>query len=180
MTDTLRSQDTLLTALFQDGQANASITAQDIRDAIVSLSPAYGGFDITTAIATTIAAASTYVKALGTTTISTSSRGVTMPASNRLTYTQAPTRVFQVIVTLTATSAANAQTLGFQLAKNGSLITNTEVTKSFTLLTDNETISLSTLISLATNDYLELFVSNNTAINDLTITNMSMSIMGVI
>ena len=38
MADTQRTQTDLLTTLFQDGQANGSITAQDIRDLIVSLS----------------------------------------------------------------------------------------------------------------------------------------------
>jgi hypothetical protein len=39
MVDTVRTIATLLTTLFQDGQAAGSITPQDARDLIVSLSP---------------------------------------------------------------------------------------------------------------------------------------------
>ena len=179
MADTIRTQTALLTTLFQDGQANNSITAQDIRDAIVSLSSAYGEINTTTAVATTIAAANTFVKEGGTTTLGLA-RGVTMSTNNRLTYTQAPARIFQVVATLTATSAVAGQTLAFRLAKNGSTIANSEVSKTFTLNTDEETVSLSALVSLATTDYIELFVANETAINNLTVTNMTLSMLGVI
>lgn len=43
MVDTIRTQTELLTTLFQDGQPDRSITAQDIRDLIVSLRANEGG-----------------------------------------------------------------------------------------------------------------------------------------
>jgi len=43
MTDTVRTQTALLTTLFQDGQAPGSISAQDMRDLIVSLRNNQGG-----------------------------------------------------------------------------------------------------------------------------------------
>lgn len=44
MADTKRTRADLLTALFQDGQAEGSITPQDIRDLIVSMETINGGF----------------------------------------------------------------------------------------------------------------------------------------
>ena len=47
MADTIRSREELLTQLFQDAQPNSSITAQDMRDLIVSVQHrnSYGYFD---------------------------------------------------------------------------------------------------------------------------------------
>jgi len=42
MADTIRTQNELLTQLFNDGQTNGSITAQDIRDFIVSIDSIQG------------------------------------------------------------------------------------------------------------------------------------------
>lgn len=178
MADIIRTQFSLLTALFQDGQANGSITAQDIRDLIVSLSVAHGGMYISTAIATTINASSTYVKAAGNTTLLTMSRGVTMSADNRLTYTESADRNFQVIITCSSTVTGNNQMVGFQIAKNGFLISNTIVLRKFSQGSDTGSISLSTLITLSTNDFLELFVANNTSINDIKIEDMTFNIVG--
>lgn len=45
MTDTIRTRDDLINNLFQNGQAQGSITAQDIRDLIVSLEMRNGWMD---------------------------------------------------------------------------------------------------------------------------------------
>lgn len=48
MVNTIRTQTDLLTNLFQTGQADGSITAQDIRDLIVSLG--YGAYERSTSV----------------------------------------------------------------------------------------------------------------------------------
>ena len=76
MPDTQRSKADILANLFQDGQT-AGITAQDMRDLIVSLTPDFAGLDFATPAATTISVAGTYVKAAGTTTITNKSSSIT-------------------------------------------------------------------------------------------------------
>ena len=90
MVQTVRSINDLLTNIFPDGLAAKSISAENIRDLIVSLQVIHGGMYISTPVETIIGAVSTPVKALGTTTITAgASSSITMPANNRLVYDEA-------------------------------------------------------------------------------------------
>jgi hypothetical protein len=55
MVDTVRTVTSLLTTLFQDGQASGSITPQDLRDMIVSLASFIGHVRVVTAAGTVTA-----------------------------------------------------------------------------------------------------------------------------
>lgn len=125
----------------------------------VQPSRAYGGFYFSTPAATTLAAA-TPAKASGTTTALSLAK-FTMPASNRLTYTGTATRLFHVKTSVTVIKAAStgAALASLYLAKNGSVITGAQNRQ---MLADNTTaeygFDVSWVVSLATNDYLELFL----------------------
>ena len=63
MVDTVRTTATLLSSLFQDGQAANEITANDMRDLIVSLRPSFGECSMQgNATRQPIAVAGTYVE----------------------------------------------------------------------------------------------------------------------
>jgi len=79
-------------------------------------------------------------------------------ASNKLTYTGTATRVFQIAATLSA-SAASADTLTFFLYKNGALITGAEIDRKVSN-NDIGAVAVSALVSLATNDYVEVWVES--------------------
>ena len=123
------------------------------------------------ATATTVAATSTYYKVAGTTTLEAISQKFSH-SSNRLTYDGAITRDFRVTVTATATSGNNNE-IGMRIAKNGTTLTNSTgiTTTSGTGKAENA-ISQS-VVQLATNDYVEIFVSNETATNNITVTYLS-------
>ena len=71
MTDTVRTTATLLSTQFADGQAANAITANDMRDLIVSLRPSFGECSMQgNSTATVIASAGAYVKVGGTTALS--------------------------------------------------------------------------------------------------------------
>lgn len=90
-------------------------------------------------------------------------------ASNgRLRYTGATTKNFAVTARISL-SAANADNLVFGLAKNATIDQPSRVLVTPTATGEIVTITLTSFVSLATNDYLELFVGNLDATNSPTI-----------
>jgi hypothetical protein len=128
--------------------------------------------------ATTIAATGTRVKISGTTTLQAISQKFTMPTNNRLTYNGAITRDFLVQVTASL-EAGNGQELGMYIAKNGTVqTTSTNMgTTGGTGRADNNACQM--IISLSTNDYIEVFVSNETAATNITATYLSVIVESV-
>ncbi len=180
MADTKRTSTDLLTNLFQDGQAAASITPADVRDLIVSMISPFGSLAMTTPAATTITVPGTYYKAAGTTTISTTTESVTDGSvNNRLVYTGTPDRHFQVVVALSMTCASSNQVLGMKIAKNGTVIDESIIRRKVGTGSDVGAAALIADVSLSTNDYVELFVTNETTTGAVTIDEVCMSIHGL-
>ena len=128
----------------------------------------YGQFYFSSTAATTISVAGTYVKAAGTTT-SDSLSDVTMPENNRLLNDSGSTRLFEVSVHIDAEDGGGNKQLSMKLAKNGTVIDATEV--------DGETTSnhgahmnLTWAVSLDDEDYIEIWVANNTDTSNVTAT----------
>ena len=130
------------------------------------------------ATATTVSATSTDYKVSGTTTLESISQKFTMPTDNRLTYGGAITRDFRVLVNA-ALESGNNNVLGIYIAKNGTVLTNSSnfCTTSSSGKADNNTSQ--TVVDLATNDYLEVFVSNETGTNNITATYMSVIVEAI-
>lgn len=126
------------------------------------------------ATATTVSATNTEYKAEGTTTSGSLTSKFTN-TDNRATYTGSIERIFSVTVTMSVTSGNNNQ-IGVYIAKNGTVIPESE-----TYMTTNgsgraESTPAQALVTLATNDYIEIFVENATAANDITVTNLNVMI----
>ncbi len=179
MADTKRSLNDLLTNLFQDSQAAGSITPGDVRDLIVSLSPPYGAFYFTATAATTIAVAGTFVKAEGTTVL-TNALDFTMPSNNRLTYTGVPDRHMHLVLSASFISAGTNDNISIALARNGAVITHTEMTRFLATGADQGSTAAHGDIILSTNDYIELFVTNEDAAVDVTVQQAYVFAMGMI
>lgn len=177
MADTARTKSALAT-LLADNSVGA-ISPQDLRDFLESMHLSYGGMHITTAAATTIGSQSTksgvidgnnYVKASGTTTAG-DLKNFTMPSSNRLTYTGTPTVTVILIAQVSLSSASASQVIGFKWAKNGTVINSTFVArKTSTNPTDIGASPMVGLVaSVATNDYFELFIANESGATNATV-----------
>lgn len=123
------------------------------------------------ATATTVAATSTYYKAAGTTTLESISQKFSH-SSNRLTYTGAITRDFRITATATMTSGNNNE-LGLRIAKNGTTVSNTTSLNTTSGTGKAEGAVCQGVVQLATSDYIEIFVSNETAVTDITVTYLS-------
>ena len=126
------------------------------------------------ATATTVSATNTEYKAAGTTTSGSLTSKFTN-TDNRATYTGSIERIFSVTATLSVTSGNNNQ-IGMYVAKNSVIIAESE-----TYMTTNgsgraEAAAIQALVTLTTNDYIEIWVENATATNDITVTDLNVMI----
>lgn len=126
------------------------------------------------ATATVIASTSTPVKVGGTWTTDIAS-SFTATTGGRLTYTGTETQVVRIdcALTLSPTSGAN-QHISVYIAKNGSVVT---ASRQQAHISNGADINMSVCwqSSLATNDYIEVFVQNGTAVNNITVSRIVLS-----
>lgn len=174
MADTQRTIPALLT-LLADNTAG-DISPQDIRDMLVTLVPGLGTIYISTPTETTVAAANTPLKAAGTTTLLATAQNFTMPANNRLTYTGTPDVLANVSISISMTAAANNKVVTMYVAENGTPVAASAVERKVGTGADVGALSVQYALTLSTNDYVELFVENNTDDTNLTIENMVMQV----
>lgn len=127
---------------------------------------------------TVISATATPVKVLGTTTETAISQKFDNTTSNRALYEGAIPRNFEVQIVFSLSSGNNNK-IGFYVAKNG-----TELSESETYVTTDsggrlENGYVQVLVSLEGGDYIEAFVENDTATNDVLVDSMNLIIKEV-
>ena len=125
--------------------------------------------------ATATTTPNTWKKALGTTTEDTSNSKFTH-SSNRLTYTGGFTNTFHIFVNCNITSASANQNVSIGLAKNGTIITQSEMTIRCTTSSAPYFVATQFPIIMSGNDYIELFVINNSGTSSITVQDMNMFI----
>lgn len=123
------------------------------------------------ATATVIAATGTPVKVAGTTTEGPSTVKFSH-TDNRLTYTGALVRRFRVTAICSFSSGANNQ-VGTYVAKNGTVIDDSETYATANTSGRLENVVVQTIVDLEENDYVEIFVENNTSTTNITVEAMS-------
>ena len=123
------------------------------------------------ATATTIASVGVSVKVAGTTTSSSVTQKFTN-TDNRATYIGSLTRFFKVTATLSLESGNNNQ-VGCYIAKNGTVLNESEVYGTTSGSGRAENIVVQTLVQLSENDYIEIFVENDTSTNNITVTDLN-------
>jgi len=167
-----------LNLLFPD-QTSGDISPQDDRDLIATFTPGYAQMFISSSAPTTIAVATTFVKAAGTTTLTTDPTALnwTMPTDNRLAYGGTPDRVVMVTCAISLQAVGTNVDLKWRLAKTGTTIADTEITRKVVVASENGAAAISGLVEMSNGDYLELWTANDTDTTNLTVTNMVMSVM---
>lgn len=124
--------------------------------------------------ATTISVVGTYYKVAGV-TIDNSSANFTH-ANNKLTYTGTVAKFFRVSVSpLSMISASNNVIVAFLIAKNGTTV-GYPMTRKIGTGSDVGAGSLSFDVELAENDFVELYVTNETSATTVTVEDMYMSV----
>lgn len=177
MVDTVRTLSELQT-LFADNTTGA-ISPQDLRDFLVSVSPPHGTMYRNVAAATTIVTPGTYVKAAGTTTAG-ALNGFDMPADNRLRYTGAATKHFHLVVSASFTMAGSNDVIGLKMAKNGVPMDESVQRRKVGTGTDIGSTAIHADAVLATNDYIELWVTNETDSVAVTVDELYVFVMGML
>lgn len=125
----------------------------------------YGGFYVSSATASAAITATTYLILAGTTT-ALALNHFTHASPNRLTYTGVSTKVFEIICSISFTSSQSNQIARFRVAKNGTPDANSEVARKLGTGTDIGALALVDEISLATNDYLEIYATLDVSSSD--------------
>jgi len=126
------------------------------------------------AVATDIVTTNVFVKGAGTTTVGTVTQRFTH-TNNRATYTGALSGIFKVTISVSARSGNN-QLLRFRVAKNGITELQSEVEETTSGTGRSQTLICQDLVSLVTNDYIELWVANGTTNQDITFENLNVII----
>ena len=123
---------------------------------------------------TVISGSGVPTKVLGTTTANVINQKFSH-SNNRLTYTGGLIRDFQVSVTTSLTSGNN-NVIGVYVAKNGTIITESEMYGTTSSSGRAESISCQTILEMQENDYIEIWVENNTASQNITVEYMNVII----
>jgi len=170
MADTARTKAEIL-ALMADNTVGA-ISPQDIRDMIVSMSAANGRVSMGAPAATTITTPGTYYKAAGATVAGGDPDSFTESTSNRLTYTGAPERHLNIVASATVSAVGTDQVVGVKVAYNGTVI-DASIARTIIKASGNA-FSISCHIDqhMSTDDYLEVWVTNETSTGAVTVENL--------
>ena len=176
MADTQQTIAALKTLLADN--TSQDISAQDVRDIVETLKPGYGQMWLSATDESSIGVAGTYVKAAGTTTLTTDPAAATwsMPANNRLQYGGTADRLAVVSCSFSMQAAGAVVDLSWRLAKGGVTIPDTEITRRVTNTAQNGAASVTGLVSVSNGDYIELWVTNDTNTTNLTVMKMTMTV----
>ena len=130
----------------------------------------------TTDTAIGVANANVWVKATGTTTSGTNSKFT--HTTNRLTYNGAFTNSFLVTLNATVRSAGSNQSISIGVAKNGTIITESEgIIRTATSNVEHGG-STQAVLEMVANDYIELFV-RNTSSTDIRVTDYNFNVVKI-
>ena len=142
---------------------------------------AKGELWVSTAAATTITTPGTFYKAAGTTTLETTPAAAdfTMPSNMRLTYGGTDTRSFWVSCTFSAKTSGTNQLIGIVLAEGGVTADKTLVQRLVGTGTDEGAGAVHGLFELATSEYVELWVTNNTSSNTVTVEHGNLIVVAI-
>lgn len=179
MADTKRSLASLL-ALLADN-TTGDISAQDMRDVVVSLGSDYGDMYMTPENSTeTVIADTTNFFPIGGTFVFKSGLDWDMNTNGQLRYIGAAARSVKVTASCTFTSASNNQTLEFALAKNGVVVPGTYVDKRVNTGADVRSLTVVGLDTFTTNDYASIMVRNQSSAANCTIKHMNVCATGYV
>lgn len=128
------------------------------------------------ATATVIGATGTFVKAAGTTIpVSALQQKFNLATANRAQYTGASAAAFRVNV-FASMQSGNNQALRMRVAVNGTTLAESSVGFQTTGSGDASNIGTQALVSLNPNDYIEIFVTNDTATTNITVRDLNCTV----
>lgn len=127
------------------------------------------------ATATTIASSGVYYKLAGTTALATPNSGFAH-SSNRLTCQSVITKLYMISISVNFIGTTNNQ-YSFKVYKNGSALTGGKFSSTANAGGRAENVSGNYFTELGLNDYIEIYVTNLTASNNITAEDFSMDVI---
>lgn len=112
-----------------------------------------------------VANVNVWVKAAGTTTAGANDSPRWVHTTNRLTYTGNVTSNFAITSTASVRAASNNQVISIGIAKNGTIVADSETTIRTAVSNQEYPGSSQTVLQMATGDFIEFFVRNTQSIN---------------
>jgi len=123
------------------------------------------------ATATTIGSINVFVKAAGTTTAGSFIEKFTH-TDNRLTYNGAFTGFYKVTAIVTLTSGNN-NVVQLRVGVNGTTAISSTSQATTSGAGKSENVTCGDIVSLSTNDYIEIFAANTTGANNITVSEIN-------
>jgi hypothetical protein len=153
---------------------------QHLKDFIYSMKAPYGSIYRTGSVEGTTPApgAGDYVKANINTSLSTSHL-MSSPVGNRLVYTGRGSRHFHIVASISMTSALSQVTAGFKLAKNDLVLDSSVNTRRINTNTDIGATAIHGDVILDTDEYIELWLTNETSATAINIEECYLFAMGM-
>ena len=136
---------------------------------------ASGNCYITSTTPTTFTLINIPTKILGT-TVSTSLFRVTSTANNRLTYAGRKTHTAKIDCALSANSVGTNNFYTFYVAVNGIPLAASAQQIKLSTSTDQQSVVVICNVSLNPNDYVEVWVANNSNTQSITVTSLNLTI----
>lgn len=139
----------------------------------------YGDLYVSSAAATTLTANTTFYLVAGTTAVGSSS-AFTQNNAGRLTYTGTPTRIFHVTMMGCLVPGGINRDYHVRVCKNaapGGLIAESEISVKSNSNSDDVGIFCQAIVSLATNDYIEIFLKSDTNSDTGTMERMNLNVI---
>jgi len=138
-----------------------------------------GSYYFSTATATTISIINTWYKIAGTTTISTAERFNDDNTNNRLLYKGQESQKVLINFSGNFIDGAGTPIAQIAIAKNGSIETPTIMRVDLKHSGGADNVSISAILTLDRDDYLEVFIRNTTNTNNITCNFGQMTVIGL-
>lgn len=138
----------------------------------------YGEIYMSAPAATNVAAAGTFLKALGTTTLG-ENRSFDMPTNNRLRYTGSAPRKFLITCVLSASVANAGRLVSYRLAVLGANQSKTEIQDEHPVINIEQPATVTLIRTLNQNEYVELFLTAD-GTGNVTINRMVLSAVEIV
>lgn len=133
---------------------------------------ATGNMYLTTTQAVTFTATDTPVKVLGT-TVPVNLFRVSSPTNNKLVYEGTKTRYCHVLASISVSSTAANKNFSFYIAKNGVILPESVQMLRLASAVDKGSLTVSCNVEMSTNDYIEIYVENNSDLSSMTALSMN-------
>ena len=181
MVDTPRTIDDMRDNLFQDGQPDNSITANYIRDLLVSIKSKHGALVLDAPVVLPISTSNTWEKLNGTFTLAPESEDFIKLDDNELQYKGSLTQKFQIRIDMSnGTTGGTNRTICSQIAINDAVQQASEMCHIMDSGDDVKQLSTVLVAELNTDDFVSVYLNNVNHTNDLNIESCKISVISLI